>query len=167
MTATTEPDPLTIRAAARDDCGLIVQFITELAEYEKLAAEVSATPEKIADSLFGDQPGAEVVIAEWEGQPAGFALFFGNYSTFLGRPGIYLEDLFVRPTFRGRGVGKTLLRHLAALVVKRGGGRLDWSVLDWNQPAIDFYRSLGAQVMNDWRPMRLQGDALRKLAEAQ
>ncbi|MGI9291296.1 MAG: GNAT family N-acetyltransferase [Gammaproteobacteria bacterium] len=168
MTATTTPEntdnKLTIRAAARDDCGLILEFINELAEYEKLAHLVSATETRLADSLFGHRPAAEVVIAEWQGEPAGFALFFGNYSTFLGRPGIYLEDLFVRPAFRGVGIGKALLSYLAALVVDRQGGRLEWWVLDWNKPSIDFYHRLGARSMSEWLPMRLEGDELTKVA---
>lgn len=164
MTDTIEPDSLTIRAADRDDCGLILEFITELAEYEKLAHEVSATQECLADSLFGEKPAAEVVIAQWQGQPAGFALFFTNYSTFLGKPGIYLEDLFVRPEFRGHGIGKSLLSHLAGLVIARGGGRLDWWVLDWNKPAIDFYERIGARGMGEWMPMRLTGEALERMA---
>lgn len=164
MTATTEPESLKIRAAAREDCGLILDLIIELAEYEKLAHEVTATREDLEQTLFGDQPAAEVVIAEWNRTPAGFALFFTNYSTFLARPGIYLEDLFVRSDFRGKGIGKALLRHLAALVVKRNGRRLDWWVLGWNRPAIDFYERIGARGMSEWMPMRLQGEALRKLA---
>ena len=168
MTATTAPDKpeenLTIRTAVRDDCGLILEFISELAEYEKLAHLVSATEERLANSLFGEKPSAEVVIAEWDGQPAGFALFFGNYSTFLGRPGIYLEDLFVRPAFRGAGIGKALLSYLAALVVERQGGRLDWWVLDWNQPSIDFYHRIGAKSLSEWLPMRLEGEALTHVA---
>lgn len=168
MTATTTPEKtdnkLTIRAAVRDDCGLILEFIKELAEYEKLAHLVSATEARLANSLFGHKPAAEVVIAEWQGEPAGFALFFGNYSTFLGRPGIYLEDLFVRPAFRGVGIGKALLSYLAALVVDRQGGRLDWWVLDWNKPSIDFYHRLGARSLGEWLPMRLEGDELTKVA---
>lgn len=172
MTATTEhdhqhSDPLTIRAAAREDCGLILQFITELAEYEKLALEVSATCEDLERTLFGDNPSANVLIAEWGEQSAGFALYFNNYSTFLARPGIYLEDLFVRPDFRGRGIGLALLKHLASLVLEQGGGRLDWWVLNWNQPAIDFYERIGARGMKEWMPMRLDGDALKKLAGTQ
>lgn len=169
MTDTTAPENsdtnLNIRAANRDDCGLILNFINELAAYEKLAHQVSATKERLADSLFGDKPSAEVVIAEWQGKPAGFALFFTNYSTFLGKPGIYLEDLFVPPAFREKGIGKRLLAYLAALVVERDGGRLDWWVLDWNKPSIDFYHRIGARSMNEWLPMRLEGEALKELAE--
>jgi GNAT superfamily N-acetyltransferase len=165
MTDTIEPDSLNIRAAVRDDCGLILQFITELADYEKLAGEVSASAEALAETLFGSKPAAEVLIAEWRGQPAGFALYFTNYSTFLARPGIYLEDLFVRPAFRGRGIGKALLAQLAKLLIERAGGRLDWWVLNWNETAIDFYRRIGAKAMDEWLPMRLQGQALRDLAD--
>ena len=146
------------------DCELILSFIRDLAEYEKLAHEVEATEEQLAGSLFGNQPAAEVTIAEWDGEPAGFALYFVNYSTFLARPGIYLEDLFVKPAFRGKGIGLALLSHLARLVVERDGGRLDWWVLHWNQPAIEFYERLGARKMGDWLPMRMEGEALRSLA---
>lgn len=158
--------PVTIRPASIEDCGLILKFIQALADYEKLSHEVVANEDSLRATLFGDKPGAEVVIAHWENQPAGFALFFPNYSTFLGRPGIYLEDLFVFPDFRGRGLGKALLSHLAALVVERDGGRLDWSVLDWNQPSIDFYRSIGARPLDAWTQFRLQGEALEAMAKA-
>lgn len=162
-TTVTGPESLHIRPAVKDDCGLILKLIRELAEYEKLTDEVTATREALAGTLFGDRSAAEVLIAEWRGQPAGFALFFPNYSTFLARPGIYLEDLFVRPDFRGHGIGKALLARLARLVVERGGGRLDWSVLDWNAAAIDFYRRIGATAKDEWLLMRLDGDALRGL----
>lgn len=155
---------LQIRPAHAADAELIHRFICGLADYERLAHEVVATPEKLAATLFGPRPGAEVVIAEWQAQPAGFALFFPNYSTFLAQPGMYLEDLFVLPEFRGRGIGKALLAHLAGLAVQRGYGRLDWSVLDWNVPAIEFYRSIGARGLDDWTQYRLDGEALRELA---
>ena len=168
MTDTTGPDSsldsLTIRAADRDDCGLILSFIKELAEYEKLQHEVTATEAALAETLFGDVPSAEVLIAEWNGKAAGFALFFTNYSTFLARPGIYLEDLFVRPEFRGLGIGTRLLSYLAKEVLRRSGGRLDWWVLHWNTPSIDFYKSIGAHDMSEWLPMRMDGAALKKLA---
>jgi GNAT superfamily N-acetyltransferase len=154
-----------IRAAAADDCALILRFIEALADYEKLRHLVVATEDSLRDTLFGERPAAEVIIAYRENQAAGFALFFPNYSTFLGRPGIYLEDLFVFPEFRGLGLGKALLKHLAALVVAREGGRLDWSVLDSNQPSIDFYRSIGAIPLDEWTQFRLQGDALRAMAQ--
>lgn len=164
MSAITKPEALNIRAAARDDCGLILEFITELAEYEKLAHQVTASRKDIEEKLFGDRPAAEVMIAEWNGAPAGFALYFTNYSTFLSRPGIYLEDLFVRPEYRGKGIGKALLARLARIVVDRKGGRLDWWVLKWNRPAIEFYEGIGAIGMDEWMPMRLEGEALRKIA---
>jgi GNAT superfamily N-acetyltransferase len=153
-----------IRSATRDDANLILKFISDLAEYEKLAHEVVATTEQVETTLFGDQPPAEVVIAEWEAKPAGFALFFTNYSTFLGQPGIYLEDLFVDPGFRDKGIGKELLIYLARLAVDRDCGRLEWSVLDWNEPAIRFYENIGAQGMPEWVQYRLSGDALSTLA---
>lgn len=159
------PNTLNIRPARAADASLIHAFISELAEYERLAHEVVATPETIQSTLFGEQPGAEVVIAEWHGEPAGFALFFPNYSTFLARPGMYLEDLFVRLDFRGRGIGKALLSHLAGLCVKRGYGRLDWSVLDWNEPAIVFYKRIGARGLDDWTQYRLDGAALKSVAK--
>ena len=151
---------LTIRPACVADSELILAFITELADYEHLVHEVVATSKQLEATLFGENAVASVVIAEWESKPAGFALHFANYSTFLGMPGIYLEDLFVRPQFRGCGIGKALLVHLAGLVHGRGWKRLDWSVLDWNQPAIDFYRSIGAYALDEWTQFRLDGDAL-------
>ncbi len=154
-----------IRAATVGDVPLILRFIHGLAEYERLAHDVVATEDGLRETLFGPRPYAEVVIAEDEGEPEGFALFFHNYSTFLGRPGIYLEDLFVLPEARGKGVGRALLAHLARLAVERGCGRLEWWVLDWNEDAIRFYRSLGAQPMNDWTVFRVAGDALQRLAE--
>ena len=153
-----------VRPATPDDAPLIVELIRGLAEYERLAHECVATEERIRASLFGPRPEAEVVIAEAGGRAAGFALFFHNYSTFLARRGLYLEDLFVYPEFRGRGVGRALLRHLARLAVERECGRLEWWVLDWNEPAIRFYRSLGARPMDDWTVFRLTGEALRALA---
>jgi len=161
----TAHDSLSIRPAKKKDCALILELIRELAEYEKLGHEVVASRDALAESLFGSEPAAKVVIAEWQDQPAGFALYFGNYSTFLARPGIYLEDLFVRPEFRSRGIGKALLSHLAQRVIEGNGGRLDWGVLHWNARAINFYRSLGASALEEWLPMRLEDEALRKLAE--
>ena len=152
-----------IRPARRDDVPQILAFIRELAEYEDLAHEVVADEALLERTLF-DEPSAEVILAELKGESVGFALFFTNYSTFLGRPGIWLEDLFVRPAARGRGVGKALLLHLANLVVQRGGGRLDWAVLDWNAPAIDFYKSLGAGPLEGWSIFRLTGEALKERA---
>ena len=153
-----------IRPATQLDTPLIVQFIRDLAEYERLAHEMIATEEDIRAALFGERPYAEVAIGYYNGEPAGFALFFHNFSTCLGRPGIYLEDLFVRPELRGHGVGKALLAHLAKLAVERRCGRLEWSVLDWNEPSIGFYRSLGAVPMDEWTVNRLTGPALEALA---
>ena len=155
---------LTLRAATAADAALVLRFIVELAEYERLAHEVVATEAELARTLFGDAPAAEVVLAAWDGEDIGFALFFPSYSTFLARPGIYLEDLYVRPSHRGRGVGLALLRHLAGLAHARGHGRLEWSVLDWNEPAIRFYRSVGAEPLADWTRFRVTGSALAALA---
>lgn len=154
-----------IRSATVEDCSLILHFIRQLAIYEKLEDEAIATDEDIRTSLFGDSPQAEVIIAERAGEPIGFALFFHNYSTFLGRRGLYLEDLFVVPEARGSGAGKALLKHLAKTALERGCGRFEWWVLDWNAPAIEFYKSLGAEPMQDWTVFRMSGDALEKLAE--
>jgi GNAT superfamily N-acetyltransferase len=153
-----------LRQATSSDVPLIITLIRELAEYERLAHEVTATEAGLEQSLFGERAQAEVVIAEVDGTPAGYALFFHNYSTFHGRRGLYLEDLFVRPAQRGHGIGKALLRHLAGLAVARDCARLEWAVLDWNAPSIAFYRSLGAVPMDDWTVFRLTGDALLALA---
>ncbi len=155
---------LSIRPATRDDLPLIASLIRELAEYEKLAHEVRFDEAVLGDRLFGTRQYAEVVIGEVDGAAEGFALFFHNFSTFEGRPGIYLEDLYVRPAARGAGLGKALLRHLAALAVERDCARLEWSVLDWNAPAIGFYERLGAKAMDEWTTMRVDGAALRELA---
>ena len=155
-----------IREATIDDAALILDFINGLAHYEKLEHEVVGTVEDIQRTLFGADPAAEILIAELGGQAAGFALFFTSYSTFLARAGIYLEDLFVYPQFRSCGVGKSLLTHLAALAVERNMGRLDWSVLNWNEPAIKFYEQLGAQGMTGWTQYRLTGEPLAKLANS-
>jgi GNAT superfamily N-acetyltransferase len=155
---------LSIRPATPADLPLIAQFIRDLADYEKLAHEVRFDEAKLGEKLFGPRPYAEVVIGEIDGSPQGFALFFHNFSTFEGRPGIYLEDLFVRPEARGSGLGKVLLAHLAKLCVERDCARLEWSVLDWNAPAIGFYQSLSAKLMDEWTVMRVDGDALTKLA---
>jgi GNAT superfamily N-acetyltransferase len=155
---------LSIRSATSADLQLIAQFIRDLAEYEKLAHEVRFDEAKLGEKLFGSRPYAEVMIGELDGEPQGFALFFHNFSTFEGRPGLYLEDLFVRPAARGSGLGKALLAHLAQLCVNRDCARLEWSVLDWNTPAIGFYQSLGAKLMDEWTVMRVDGDALTGLA---
>ena len=154
-----------IRPATREDIATILTFIKQLAEYEKLAHEVVATEEKLQATLFGEHPSAEVIIAEYQNIAVGFALFFTNYSTFLAKPGIYLEDLYVQADMRGRGFGKKLLAHLAGIAVERDCGRLDWWVLDWNQPAKDFYLSLDAEPMDGWTVNRLSGKALAALAE--
>ena len=156
---------LTIRRARADEAGLVYTFVRELAEYEKLSHEVAATEADIAEALFGDSPVLFCDIAEWEGEPAGFAVWFVNFSTFSGRHGIYLEDLFVRPALRGKGIGKALLMHLARQCVANGWSRLQWAVLDWNAPSIEFYKSLGAVMMDEWTICRLSGEALARLAQ--
>jgi len=153
-----------IREATEADVPLILQFIRDLAEYEHLAERVTATEEIIRRTLFGNPRFAEVLIAEEDGAPAGFALFFHNYSTFLGQRGVYLEDLFVVPEWRGHGLGRQLLARLAAIALARDCGRLEWSVLDWNTPAIGFYRRLGAVPMDDWTIFRVTGESLQRLA---
>jgi GNAT superfamily N-acetyltransferase len=155
---------LEIRAATEDDVPLILSLIKELAEYERLSHEVVATEESLRHWLFGERRVAEVLIGHHGSEPAGFALFFHNFSTFLGKPGIYLEDLYVRPEFRGAGIGRALLVHLAKLARERGCGRLEWWVLDWNEPAIRFYKSLGAVPMEEWTVYRLTEEALDELA---
>ena len=155
---------LSFRSAVREDTPLILRFIRELAEYEKMLDEVVADEETLAEQLF-DKQKAEVIFALENGQEIGFALFFHNFSTFLGRAGIYLEDLYVEPEHRGKGVGKALLKRLAAIAVERGCGRLEWWCLNWNRPSIDFYLSLGAQPMSDWTVYRITGDTLKTLAE--
>ncbi len=153
-----------IRAAQTDDIGTIQAFILALADYERLAHEVKADRETLARYLFGERPMAEVLIAEADGAAVGFALFFHNFSTFEGRPGLYLEDLFVLPEARGLGAGKALLSSLAALAIERDCARLEWSVLDWNEPSIAFYRALGARPMDEWTVQRVDGQALVRLA---
>lgn len=154
---------LRIRPAEPRDAALVMSFVRELAEYEKLTHTVEADETMIAADLFSDHPRVFCDIAEWNGEPAGFALWFYNYSTFKGRHGIYLEDLFVRPALRGHGIGKALLLQLAARCVREGLGRFEWSVLDWNAPSIAFYESLGAAAMTEWHIYRLTGDALARL----
>jgi GNAT superfamily N-acetyltransferase len=157
------PD-IQIRTATPQDVPLILAFLRELATYEKLAHEVVATERDMHQSLFGERRVAETVIASMDGQPVGYALFFPTFSTFLGKPGLYLEDLYVRPAARGFGVGRKLLEHLARLTVERGWGRLEWSVLDWNEPSIAFYKKMGAKPMDEWTVFRLTGDSLVRLA---
>ena len=157
---------IAIRPAVAADAGLILAFIRELGEYEQLSHEVVADEAGLAAQLFGERPRAEVLIADVDGAAAGFALFFHNFSTFVGKPGLYLEDLFVRPAFRGHGLGKRLMVRLAQIAVERDCGRFEWSVLDWNTPALDFYRSLGAIGMDEWTVQRVSGEALRSLGGA-
>jgi len=152
-----------IRSANETDVKLILQFITDLGAYEKLSHAVVATEEKLLDTLFHRHM-AEVVIGEYKGEPVGFALFFHNYSTFLGQAGIYLEDIYINPEMRGKGFGKSMLKHLAKLAVERDCGRLEWACLDWNEPSICFYKGLGAEALNDWTVFRLTGKTLREMA---
>lgn len=154
---------VSFRFAERKDTALILTFIKELAEYEKMGDEVIADEETLEEQIF-DKNGAEVIFALYDGKEVGFALFFHNFSTFLGRRGLYLEDLYVRPEYRGRGIGKAILKKLAETAVERGCGRLEWWCLDWNKPSIDFYLSLGAEPMSDWTTYRIAGDTLKKLA---
>jgi GNAT superfamily N-acetyltransferase len=158
--------PVHIRTATAADVPVILAFIRELAAYEQLEHQVVASEALLQQHLFGERPVAEALLAETSERPEGFALFFPNFSTFLGRPGIYLEDLYVREGARGRGIGKALLSRLAGTALERGWGRVEWAVLDWNAPAIGFYKGLGASVLDDWRICRITGDALVQLAAA-
>jgi GNAT superfamily N-acetyltransferase len=155
---------LSIRPVKPDEVDLVMQFIRELAEYERLAHEVTARTEDIRAGLFGPRPYAEAVFGCLEGEPRGFALYFHNFSTFLGKPGLYLEDLYVTPAARGRGLGTRMLAWLARLALERGCGRFEWAVLDWNEPALKVYRSLGARAAQDWTIQRVTGEALAQLA---
>ena len=157
---------LSIRAASPADRDLVFAFIRDLAEYEKMLDEVVTTPDEIARALFAPHPRVFCDLAEWEGEAAGFALWFYNFSTFRGRHGIYLEDLFVKPQFRGKGIGKALLSHLAKRAVDEGCARVEWWVLDWNEPSIKFYESLGAIPMEEWTVFRLTGEPLKRLAQS-
>ncbi len=163
MLIDTNLDDYKIRFAEKKDVPLILEFIKELADYEKMLNEVVATEELLAESLF-ERKMAEVIIGEYKNKPVAFALFFHNFSTFLGKPGIYLEDLYVKPEARGKGIGKTMLAFLAKLCVDRKCGRLEWSCLDWNKPAIEFYKQMGAAPMDEWTVYRICGDALDELA---
>ncbi|MHC4943407.1 MAG: GNAT family N-acetyltransferase [Planctomycetota bacterium] len=154
-----------IRAANVEDAPIILGFIKELAAYEQLSHEVVATEDLLRETLFGPSAKAEVVLAWLQARPVGFALYFHNFSTFLGLPGIYLEDLYVKPEFRGRGFGRALLAHLARITEERGCGRLEWAVLDWNEPAIRFYLNLGARAMEGWTVYRMTGESLQKLVQ--
>ncbi len=156
---------ITIRTAEAADAGVILRFIRALAEYEKLTHMVVATEQSLAEQLFGDKPAAETLIASLDGKDVGFVLFFSSFSTFLAKPGIYLEDLFVLPESRGKDVGRALLAEVARIANARNCGRLEWAVLDWNEPAIGFYKKLGAVPMDEWTTYRVTGDALRRLAD--
>ncbi len=160
-------ESLKIRPATEADVELLVEFIRALAEYEKLLDEVVATEEIVLESLFGEQPSAETLIGEWEGEPVAFAVYFENFSTFMGRSGLYLEDLFVKPEYRKRGIGKLMLKHLTKIAVARGCPRLEWVALDWNEPAIKFYEGLGAKQLTDKRYFRMSGEPLKQLAREQ
>ena len=156
-----------IESAQERDVPLILELIRGLAEYERMSDQVIATEAGLREALFGAQPSAEVIVAYADDRPAGFALFFHNFSTFLGRRGLYLEDLFVKPEFRRLGIGRRLLTELARMAVERGCGRFEWSVLDWNAPAIEFYKRLGARPLDEWTIFRMTGDALTRLAESE
>ncbi|HEY7466392.1 MAG TPA: GNAT family N-acetyltransferase [Dehalococcoidia bacterium] len=156
---------LRIEPARPEDVPLVLELIRELAEYEKEPESARATEGQIREALFGERPAAEAVIAWVDGEAAGWALWFQNFSTWTGKPGLWLEDLFVRPRFRRQGIGRALLAYLAGLCVERGYGRFEWSVLDWNTGAIEFYESLGAEAMGEWTTMRVSGEALRRLAD--
>lgn len=164
MTSSTDIASFQVRSATKVDVPIILSFIKKLADYERLSHEVVATEEILRETLFARRRTAEVAIGYYKREPVGFVLFFHNYSTFLGRPGIYIEDLFVDEAFRRRGFGGALLRHVAKVAVERSCGRLEWSVLDWNEPAINFYRKLGAVPMSEWTVFRVTGDGLTRLA---
>lgn len=164
MMASTSLADFRIEQAGAEHAPLILSFVRELAEYERLSHEVVATEELLRETLFGERPAAEVAIGYYKDAPISFALFFHNFSTFLGRRGLYLEDLFVRPEMRGRGIGRAMLVYLARLAKERNCGRFEWAVLDWNEPAIKFYKSLGAEAMNEWTTFRLTGESLDRLA---
>jgi len=165
MTVSTKIDDFIIRKAEKADVALVLDFIKKLAVYERLSHEVVATEEQLVKYLFSEERVAKVVIGYYQDNPVGFALYFYNFSTFLGKPGIYLEDLYVLEEQRGRGFGKALLAYLAKLAVEKDCGRLEWAVLDWNEPSIEFYKSLGANIMNEWLVNRLTGEGLLKLSE--
>jgi GNAT superfamily N-acetyltransferase len=160
---TKNPD-INLRVANESDVALILNFIKALAEYEKLSHEVTATDELLKQKLFGEKQVAEVILAFYKNEPAGFALFFHNFSTFIGKPGIFLEDLFVKPEYRSKGIGKILLSYLGVLAVERDCGRIEWAVLDWNDPAIKFYKKLGAKPMDEWTVFRVTGETIHDLA---
>lgn len=162
MPSTADRSTVDIRPATPADVPAIVALIKALADYEKLAHEVTGSPDDLAAALFGDRPYAEAVLAWVDDQPVGMALFFHNFSTFLMKPGVYLEDLFVQPNYRGQGIGKALLLYVGKLALERGCGRFEWSVLDWNTPAIEFYQSMGAEIKPEWQTCRVTGEALER-----
>ncbi len=166
MQIKTKIQDFVIRKATREDAGLILEFIEALAKYEKLSDMVSANVQDIERNIFSDHPIAEVVFGEFKGKAVGFALYFFNFSTFLGKPGLYLEDLFVNENMRGKGFGKEMLAYLAKTAIEKDCGRFEWSVLDWNTPSIDFYLSLGAEIKKEWLLNRMTGDALKKLGKS-
>jgi GNAT superfamily N-acetyltransferase len=166
MNIKTKIPQLSLRKIVESDVALMLSFIRELAEYEKLRHEVTATEESLRESFFGKQKVAEALIAQWDGRPVGYAIFFHNFSTFLGRRGMYLEDIYVKPEMRGKGIGGVLLSYLAKLAVKRGCGRIEWIVLDWNKSAIRLYRFIGAVPMDDWTIQRVSDSALKRLADS-
>jgi GNAT superfamily N-acetyltransferase len=162
----TEPKNFTIRSATVADVPIIFQLIRDLATYERAPNEVRATETQLTDVLFGEKPVAEVLLAFEDDMPIGFAVFFHNFSTWLGKPGLYLEDLFVKPEVRGKGYGRALLIHLAKIARDRSCGRMEWAVLDWNEPAIQFYKKIGAHPLDEWKIFRLTGDGIARLAES-
>jgi len=161
----TKNENVSLRFASKEDVPMILALIRGIAEYEKLSHEVIATEELLAENLFGKRRTAEVILAYYNNEAAGFALFFHNFSTFIGKPGIYLEDLFVKPELRGKGIGKILLTYLAKLAIERDCGRIEWSVLDWNESAIQFYKKLGARGMEEWTVFRVAGDSIKNMAD--
>lgn len=165
MCACIDQKSLDIKTATKNDIPLVLEFIRELAEYERMAEQVVASEESVEQSLFCESPAAEAFIGRVNNEPVAFAIIFHNYSTFVSKPGLYLEDLFVKPEQRGKGFGKTMLQFLAKLAIKRGCGRFEWAVLDWNKPAIDFYKSLGAEAMDEWTVFRLADEALENMAK--
>jgi GNAT superfamily N-acetyltransferase len=166
MAKSTKDRACIVRSAKPADAPALLAFIRELAEYERLAHMVEITEELLVKGLFGDRPSAEALVAEFDGEPAGWALFFTNFSTFRGMPGLYIEDVYVRPQLRGRGAGKALLKRVAEIAVERGCGRVEWSVLDWNSPSIEFYKKLGAVPLEEWTMYRLTGESLQRLGSA-
>ncbi len=165
MEISTSIEDFTIRSTTADDCALILSFVQELADYERLSDAVVATTATLEETLFGERPYAEVTIGEYQGEAVGYSLFFHNFSTFTGRPGIYLEDIYIKPEMRGKGFGKLMLAYIAKLAVERNCTRVEWSVLDWNEPSIQFYRSIGAKPMDEWTVQRLDGRELASFAQ--